>query len=37
MENKENWLDRIQRGKGKEIARAFFLTFTTHEEITKKI
>lgn len=34
---KETWLERIQRRQSKEIAKQFFLTYTTQEEITKKI
>ncbi len=31
----DNWLEHIQKGKGKEIARLFFLTFSTQEEVSK--
>lgn len=34
---KKTWLENIQEGKGKEIARAFFLTYKTPTQITKEI
>src|SRR3989344_8555366 len=34
MKNK-NWLNNIKKGKGKEIARLFFITFTTQEILSK--
>ena len=30
---KETWLNRIENGKSREIAREFFYTYTTQEEI----
>jgi len=37
MRKKENWLYDIQKGVGRDIARAFFLTYFTQEEITKQL
>lgn len=37
MRTKEDWLYDIQNGRGKDIARAFFKTYFTQEEITKQL
>lgn len=36
-DTRETWLNRIEKGKGRDIAREFFYTYTTHEKITEKL
>lgn len=37
MRTKKTWLENIQTGTGKKVARAFFEDYKTHEEVTKEL
>lgn len=37
LDNQSDWKKNIMNGKGKEIAREFFLTFETQEKVSKKL
>lgn len=37
LDIKEDWKKNIMTGKGKDIAKEFFLTFTTQERVSKEL